>query len=111
ERVTAVRAEIVRACERAGRSPDEVTLIAVSKTHAPPLIAEAIRAGIRDLGENRPEDAAPKLQAVAALVAEPVRWHMIGHVQSRKARLVTRGYSLLHSLDIVRLAERLARNL
>lgn len=111
ERVTAVRAEIVRACERAGRSPDEVTLIAVSKMHAPPLIAEAIRAGIRDLGENRPEDAAPKLQAVAALVAEPVRWHMIGHVQSRKARLVTRGYSLLHSLDSVRLAERLARNL
>lgn len=111
ERVAAVRAEIARACERAGRSVDEVTLVAVSKTHAPPLIVEAIRAGVRDLGENRPEEAAPKMQAVAALTPEPVCWHMIGHVQSRKARLVTRGYTLLHSLDSVRLAERLARYL
>jgi len=111
ERVAAVRAEIARACERAGRSVDEVTLVAVSKTHAPPLIVEAVRAGVRDLGENRPEEAAPKMQAVAALTPEPVCWHMIGHVQSRKARLVTRGYTLLHSLDSVRLAERLARYL
>lgn len=111
ERVAAVRAEIARACERAGRSVDEVTLVAVSKTHAPPLIVEAIRAGVRDLGENRPEEAAPKMQAVAALTPGPVCWHMIGHVQSRKARLVTRGYTLLHSLDSVRLAERLARYL
>lgn len=111
ERVAAVRAEIARACERAGRSVDEVTLVAVSKTHAPPLIVEAVRAGVRDLGENRPEEAAPKMQAVAALTPGPVCWHMIGHVQSRKARLVTRGYTLLHSLDSVRLAERLARYL
>ena len=111
ERVAAVRAEIARACERAGRSVDEVTLVAVSKTHAPPLIVEAIRAGVRDLEENRPEEAAPKMQAVAALTPGPVCWHMIGHVQSRKARLVTRGYTLLHSLDSVRLAERLARYL
>lgn len=110
-RVAAVQAEIARACERAGRSPDKVTLVAVSKTHAPPVIIEAIRAGVRDLGENRPEEAAPKIQAVAALSPEPVRWHMIGHVQSRKARLVTRGYTLLHSLDSVRLASRLAHYL
>ena len=110
-RVAGVRAEIARACERAGRRPDEVTLVAVSKTHAPPVIVEAIRAGVRDLGENRPEEAAPKIQAVAALSPEAVRWHMIGHVQSRKARLVTQGYALLHSLDSVRLAGRLARYL
>lgn len=111
ERVAAVRAEIARASERAGRRPDEVTLVAVSKTHAPSTIVEAIAAGVRDLGENRPEEAAPKIQTVAALSPEPVRWHMIGHVQRRKARLVTRGYALLHSLDSLRLAERLARYL
>lgn len=111
ERLAAVQDEIAQACERAGRAPDDVTLIAVSKTHAPSLVVEAIQAGVRDLGENRPEEAAQKMQAVDALSPEPVRWHMIGHVQRRKARLVTRGYTLLHSLDSVRLAERLARYL
>jgi len=84
-----------------------VTLVAVSKTHPPEVILEAVEAGARDFGENRPEEAAPKIDAVAALTSAPLRWHMIGHVQSRKARLVTRGYALLHSLDSVRLARRL----
>lgn len=106
-RLTGVRAEIARACERAGRAPDTVTLVAVSKTHPPEVILEAIEAGLRDFGENRPEEAAPKIDAVASLTAAPLRWHMIGHVQSRKARLVTQGYALLHSLDSVRLARRL----
>jgi len=111
ERLAAVCGEIARACERAGRDPDSVTLVAVSKTHPPSLIVEAIRAGVRDLGENRPEEAAPKISAVAALAPDPVRWHMIGHVQRRKARLVTRDYALLHSLDSLRLAGRLSHYL
>lgn len=110
ERVAAVRAEIARACERAGRSVDEVTLVAVSKTHAPPLIVEAVRAGVRDLGENRPEEAAPKMQAVAALTPEPVCWHMIGHVQSRKSKAVAAHFDWLHSLDREKLALRLERD-
>ncbi len=110
-RVAEVRAEIARACQRAGRAPESVTLVAVSKTHPPELIVEAIAAGIYDFGENRPEEARPKMDAVAALSPQPIRWHMIGHVQRRKARLVTRGYTLLHSLDSLRLAERLDRAL
>lgn len=111
DRLAAVRAEIASACARAGRAADEVTLVAVSKTHEPAVILEAIRAGVGDLGENRPEEALPKIHALAALTSCPVRWHMIGHVQSRKARLVTRDFALLHSLDSLRLAGRLDRSL
>lgn len=111
ERLAEVRAEITRACERAGRSPGEVTLVAVSKTHPPEMILEAVQAGVCDFGENRPEEAAAKIAAVAELTSAPLRWHMIGHVQSRKARLVTRDYALLHSLDSVRLARRLDASL
>lgn len=111
ERIAEVRAEIERACFRAGRAPDSVTLVAVSKTHPPEDIATAVRAGVRQFGENRVEEALPKMAAVAGLVNEPVTWHMIGHVQSRKARHVTAGFALLHSLDSVRLAERLSRTL
>lgn len=106
-RLAEVRAEIAWACERAGRAPDTVTLVAVSKTHPPDVILDAVEAGLRDFGENRPEEAAPKIDAVAALTPIQLRWHMIGHVQSRKARLITHDYALLHSLDSVRLARRL----
>jgi len=111
ERIADVQAEIERACHRAGRSPDSVTLVAVSKTHSPEDIATAVRAGLRQFGENRVEEAIPKMAAVAERVDESLVWHMIGHVQSRKARHVTAGFALLHSLDSVRLAERLSRAL
>lgn len=110
-RLETVRTAIADACTRAGRSPDAVTLVAVSKTHSAAEIAAAVAAGVRHLGENRVEEALPKMQAVAELVTEPPTWHMIGHVQSRKARYITSGFTLLHSLDSVRLAERLNRTL
>ncbi|MBI5961075.1 MAG: YggS family pyridoxal phosphate-dependent enzyme [Chloroflexi bacterium] len=108
-RVKSVLAEIAAACERAHRSPDAVTLVAVSKTHSADQVVEAIRAGVRHLGENRLEEALPKMAAVSQLDAPPANWHMIGTVQSRKARQVLDGFSLLHSLDDVKLAERLSR--
>jgi hypothetical protein len=110
-RVAAVQAEITAACARAGRAPDSVTLVAVSKMHPAARVVEALDAGIRHLGENRVEEAVSKIAAVAALTAAPVTWHMIGHLQSRKARYVTRGFGWLHSLDSVALAERLSRML
>jgi len=108
ERIAEVRAEIERACFRAGRAPDSVTLVAVSKTHPPEDIATAVRAGVRQFGENRVEEALPKVAAVAGLVNEPVTWHMIGHVQSRKAADVLPWAALVHSVDSVKLATRLA---
>jgi pyridoxal phosphate enzyme (YggS family) len=108
-RVRHVQDEIAAACARAGRQPDAVTLVAVSKTHPAEAVVQAIEVGLRHFGENRAEEAVGKMSAVAALTDTPVAWHMIGHVQTRKARYVTSGFTLLHSLDSFHLAERLNR--
>ncbi len=112
-RLDTVRARIAAACRRAGRSPASVTLVAVSKTRSPDEIVAAVAAGASHLGENRPEEAAEKIPAVnagvlAAGLTQPV-WHMIGHVQGRKAGLVVGEYALVHSLDSLRLGQRLSR--
>ena len=98
----AVRARIEAASRRAGRSPGEVRLIAVTKSHPAELVRLAYRAGLRDFGENRVEEAREKQAALAELV--DARWHMIGHVQSRKAREVVGSFSLVHSLDRLKIA-------
>lgn len=110
-RVAQVRAQIAEACRAAGRLPDEVTLVAVTKTHPAETILEALAAGLTDFGENRPEEAVSKIDVVDARKPPNalVRWHMIGHVQSRKARLVVPRFDLMHSLDSVRLAAKLSR--
>jgi hypothetical protein len=110
-RVTAVRERIAAAARRAGRDPDAVTLVAVSKTHTAEEVAAAYAAGLRVFGENRVEEAAPKAAAVARLVApaEPPAWHMVGHLQSRKAEDVLPWASMVHSVDSVKLAQRLSR--
>ncbi len=110
-RIAAVQARIAAATRRAGRNPDEVTLVAVSKTHTPQEVAAAYAAGLRIFGENRAEEAAPKAEAVARLIAPapPPAWHMIGHVQSRKAEDVLPWASLVHSVDSVKLAQRFSR--
>lgn len=108
ERVQQVQNTIADACARAGRSPDDVTLVAISKQHSATEIVQAVNAGVRHLGENRIEEALPKLDEVAALTDTPVTWHMVGHVQDRKARHVLTGFDVLHSLDSTRLAERLS---
>lgn len=109
DRVDVVRNEIAAACQRAGRSPEDVTLVAVSKQHSVAEIVEVIDAGVLHLGENRLDEALRKISEVAALTDKPVQWHMIGQVQERKARHVLSGFVLLHSLDSVALAQRLNR--
>lgn len=111
ERLAAVRRTVAAACQRAGRPPDAVTLVAVSKTQPPARVLEAAAAGVQHFGENRVEEALGKIAQVNAALAGPVSWHMVGHVQSRKARYVVRDFALLHSLDSVRLAGRLSRAL
>ncbi len=110
ERLSVVHAQIAGACAAAGRSPAEVRLVAVSKTHPPEAVVAAYQAGLRDFGENRVEEAVEKIAAVQQLLpGAALAWHMIGHIQSRKARLVTTGFTLIHSLDSLRLAEKLSR--
>lgn len=100
-----VRERIALACQSVGRSADEVTLVAVSKTMPIEVICQAMEAGITDLGENRVEEAVPKMRQLT----DP-RWHMIGHVQSRKAEdVVAAGFHLVHSLDSLKLAQRYDR--
>jgi len=105
--LAAVRERVAQAAQAGGRPASAVRLVAVSKTRPPEAIAAAIAAGQLDFGENRVEEALPKQ---AALAASGARWHMIGHVQSRKAREVAAAdFALVHSVDTLKLAERLSR--
>ncbi|MFQ3663642.1 MAG: YggS family pyridoxal phosphate-dependent enzyme, partial [Chloroflexaceae bacterium] len=109
-RLDQVLERIARAAARANRDPAAITLVAVTKTHPPEIIAEAIAAGVRDLGENRVQEAALKIPALAA--AYPVaRWHLIGHLQRNKAKPAIELFDVIHSVDSLRLAETLNRHL
>jgi pyridoxal phosphate enzyme (YggS family) len=109
QRIARVRERITEAARHAGRSPDEVTLVAVTKTHPPEAVAAALAAGIADMGENRVQEASEKIVALAAQ-REAIRWHLIGHLQRNKARLAAELFDMVHSLDSLRLAEALARH-
>jgi pyridoxal phosphate enzyme (YggS family) len=104
--VDVVRQRIERACRRAGRAPDGVTLVAVTKTVAPPAIAAAFAAGISHFGENRVQEAVAKIQQLSDLTPRPT-WHMVGHLQTNKAKTAVEIFDLVHSVDSVRLAEAL----
>jgi hypothetical protein len=106
DRVAAVRERIARAAERASRSPADVTLVAVSKTHPPEAVRDAFAAGVRDFGENRVQEAEPKIASTADLGAS---WHLVGHLQSNKARRAGTLFELVESVDSLELALRLAR--
>lgn len=102
-----VKERVANAALRAGREPAEVALLAVSKTFPASAVLEALRAGQHDFGENRVEEALLKMREVAsASLASQARWHLIGHVQSRKAKDAA-AFELIHSVDGLRLAERL----
>ncbi len=109
ERVAAVRERIARAAERALRSPAEVKLVAVSKTHPAEAVRAAFAAGVRDFGENRVQEAEPKIAATPDLVAAGACWHLVGHLQSNKARRAAALFGLVQSIDSLELALRLAR--
>jgi len=98
-RVDADRERIARAAARAGRRPEEITLVAVSKTHPPERIREAFQAGLRDFGENRVQEAESKVAALADLHAAGLQWHLIGHLQANKARKAVSLFDRIHSLD------------
>lgn len=104
-----LRERIVEACERAGRTPDEVTLVAVTKGFPAAVVAEAYDAGLRDFGENRVQEAAPKIEALAASGRSP-RWHLVGHLQTNKVKPAVGLFAILHSVDSVRLAQAISRH-
>ena len=96
---------IASAARSVGREPSSVRLVVVTKSQPREVVLAAIEAGAAILGENYPEEAVEKIKSMRLQSA--VEWHMIGHVQSRKARLVTEYFNLMHSLDGLKLAHRL----
>ncbi|HHQ48173.1 MAG TPA: YggS family pyridoxal phosphate-dependent enzyme [Acidobacteria bacterium] len=102
ERLAEVRERIALAAERSGRSRDSVTLVAVGKTQPADVVAEAVRAGATDLGENRVQEAAVKRPGVP-----PAVWHLIGPLQRNKARLALETFDVFQTIDRPRLVERL----
>ena len=102
-----VRERIDSAAVRSGRDPSSIRIVAVTKSQPPEQIRAAHRAGLRLIGENRVEEAGPKQAAVPDL--PELEWHMVGHIQSRKAKRVAAGFSVVHSVDRLKLADLLDR--
>jgi pyridoxal phosphate enzyme (YggS family) len=105
ENLESVRERIEQACSRVNRSPDEITLVAVTKTVGPDRIQEAVDAGARVLGENRVQEAEAKIGAVGG----GVTWHMVGHLQRNKARKAVEMFDMIQSVESLRLAGELDR--
>jgi pyridoxal phosphate enzyme (YggS family) len=99
-----IRTRIARAAERAGRSPDDVTLVAVSKTFGPEHVRAAMAAGQRVFGENKVQEG---LQKAAAVADTSIQWHLIGHLQTNKAKKAAAGFGWVHAVDSVDLLRRL----
>jgi len=106
ENLAKVRTQIEQAAQRSGRNADEVKLIAVSKTHPAAVLLEAITAGASVFGENKVQEAEGKITEIGRGKAE---WHLIGNLQSNKARRAVKLFDVIHTLDSVELAERLER--
>jgi pyridoxal phosphate enzyme (YggS family) len=104
ENVAQVRERIAAACRRGGRVPDDVKLLAISKTCPPESIRAAYEAGLRDFGENRVQEAAAKRPGLSDL---SITWHLVGHLQTNKAKAARELFHWVHSVDSFRLAQKL----
>ena len=103
-----VQERVRAACQRAGRSPDEVTVIGISKGFPVAAVVAAHMAGLSDMGENRVQEAAAKVAAAAAKGAR-LRWHLVGHLQRNKVKTSLGLFDIIHSVDSLRLAEAVGR--
>lgn len=106
DRFADVRTRIETAARASGRSAEEITLVAITKTHPAETLKTALELGMRDLGENRVQEAEEKITELGRSAA---RWHLVGHLQANKARRAVGLFDVVHSLDSATLAERLDR--
>lgn len=104
ENLARVQERIATACQRSGRRPEEVRLVAISKTVPPERIREAYEAGLRDFGENRVQEAKAKRPALSDL---NITWHLVGHLQTNKAKVTRELFQWVHSVDSLHLAQKL----
>ncbi len=101
ENLKEVQENILKACEKSGRNPEDVTLIAVSKTNPVPMLQEIYNENIRDFGENKVQELVEKYDELP----QDIKWHMIGHLQRNKVKYIVDKVCLIHSVDSYRLAE------
>lgn len=107
--VAEIETRIAAACARAGRAREDVRLVAVSKTFPASDVDYAIAAGMTDVGENKVQEARDKKPSVVGPVVSNVRWHLIGHLQSNKAKDAVRLFDVIQTVDSIELAEKIAR--
>lgn len=105
ENYRAVEERVAAACKRAGRNPEEVTLIAVSKTKPVSMIEELLSIGVRDFGENKVQEIVQKTETLP----DGLHWHMIGHLQRNKVKYIADKVCLIHSVDSLRLAQEISK--
>jgi len=106
ENLAEVKKRIEKAAQKSGRNADEIKLIAVSKTHSTKVLRDAMAAGATIFGENKIQEAEEKIKELGK---KNLEWHLIGHLQSNKARRAVKLFDVIHTLDSVELAERLER--
>ncbi|MCC8170117.1 MAG: YggS family pyridoxal phosphate-dependent enzyme [Oscillospiraceae bacterium] len=104
ENLKEVEKRITAAAERSGRRRDDITLVAVTKTHPAEMMNEAIDLGVTDIGENKPQEVRDKYEYV-----KPVKWHLIGHLQTNKVKYIIDKVCLIHSVDSVKLMDEIER--
>jgi len=104
ENLERLKKRIEDACQRSGRSFNEITLVCVTKNVDIEKIKEVIKLGIKDIGENRVQEAVKKFEELRIANCEKVRWHMVGHLQRNKAKYAVRIFDLIHSVDSLDLA-------
>lgn len=101
-----VQERIAAVCARAGRNPESVTLVVVTKMQPVEKVLQVLEAGATNLGENFPEETDSKIREMGEIAR--VNWHMIGHIQSRKIKFIVKHFSFVHSIDRVEIAEKLS---
>ena len=104
DNVEYIKGLIAESAIKSGRAPEDILLVAVTKLHAPPEINEAIDAGITDIGENKVQEVQEKYEKVT-----PVRWHLIGHLQTNKVKNIVDKVDLIHSVDSLHLAKEIEK--
>ena len=100
-----LRDELVRVCARCGRTPEQIAILAVSKTHSAQTVQEAVKAGLTDIGENRVQEADAKF----AQIGHIARYHLIGHLQSNKAKKAVQLFDVIQSVDSPGIAQEISR--
>lgn len=104
ENLEEVEKRISAAAKRSGRKREDITLVAVTKTHPAEMMNEAIKLGVTDIGENKPQEVRDKYDSVL-----PVKWHLIGHLQTNKVKYVIDKVCLIHSVDSIKLMDEIER--